>query len=217
MPDFAQRRLIMVDTQVRPQDVTKFPIIDAMLTVPREAFVPDAARDLAYVGGPVDLGGGRQLMDPRGIAKLLDALDPAPGNLVLEIGCGTGYTTALLARMAEAVVAVEEDADLVREAEAALSAQEVDNAAVIAAPLTDGSPRHGPYDAIAIFGGVRDVPAAILDQLKDGGRIAAIFVDGVLGEARVGRKVGGRVSWRMAFNAAAPVLPGFERAEGFVF
>ncbi len=215
MADFTQRRITMVDTQVRPNDVTKFPIIDAMLAVPREEFVPDAARDLAYMGGPIDLGDGRQVMEARDIAKLIDALDVTPNDLVLEIGAGMGYTAALLARLAEAVVSLEEDADLAREAEAALNAQEVDNAAVIQGPLTEGSPKHGPYDAIAIFAGVETVPDALVDQLKDGGHIAAIFMDGALGEARVGHKVNGKLSWRMAFNATAPVLPGFAKEESF--
>jgi len=217
MVDYTSRRITMVDTQVRPHDVTKFPVLDAMLTVPREIYVPSAARDLAYVDGQVPLGGGRMLLDPRVIGKTLDVLDIAPNDLVLEIGAGTGYTTALLAHLAEAVVAVEEDSDLAREAEANLAAQQVDNAMVVEAALTDGSPKHGPFDVIVVFGGVDHVPAPLLEQLKEGGRIMAIFMDGALGEARLGRKVDGRVSWRMEFNATAPVLPGFARSPDFVF
>ena len=217
MADFAARRRTMVDTQIRPSDVTSFPILDAMLNVPREAFLPDAARDLAYVGGPVSIAPGRQLMEPRSIAKTLEALDVTPADLVLEIAPGMGYTTALLARLAEAVVAVEEDAGLARDAEAALSAQEVHNAAVLTGPLVAGSPKNGPYDVIVAFGGVEEMPEALIDQLKEGGRIAAVFMQGPLGELRLGIKRHGNVSWRMAFNATAPVLPGFARAPGFVF
>ena len=119
--------------------------------------------------------------------------------------------------MAEAVVSVEEDSDLAKEAEATLSSEGVDNAAVIEGPLAKGSAKHGPFDAIAIFAGVADVPDAIIDQLKDGGRIAAIFMDGPLGEARIGVKSGGYVSWRMAFNATAPALPGLDRVASFEF
>jgi len=207
----------MVDTQIRPSDVTSFTVIDAMLNIPREAFVPAGARDLAYVGGPVPLSAQRQLMEPRTIAKMLETLDVTPTDLVLEIAPGTGYTTALLARMAEAVVAVEEDPDLARDAEAALSAQEVDNAAVLTGPLAEGSARNGPYDAIVAFAGVEQVPQVILDQLKEGGRILALFMDGALGEVRMGVKTHGVVSWHMEFNATAPVLPGFARTPGFVF
>lgn len=216
MADFAKLRTTMVDTQVRPHDVTKFPIIEAMLTVPREVFVPAAARDLAYVGGSVPLGGGRHLLDSRAIGKLLDALELAPSHLVLEIGPGLGYTTALLAHLAEAVVAVEADADLAAEAEALLLAHGVDNAAVIHGDMTEGNAKNAPYDRIVVFGGVETIPAALTAQLKDGGLIAAIFMRGGLGEVRIGHKSGDRVSWRMDFNATAPILPGFEVAETFV-
>jgi len=217
MPDFTRLRVTMVDTQVRPSDVTKFPILDAMLSVPREAYVPDAKRDIAYADTPVDLGDGRQMLDARAIAKLLEALTPAPSDLVLEVGAGGGYTTALLASMAEAVVAVEEDEDLARDAEAALVEQGVDNAAIVVGALKSGSEKHGPFDMVMIFGGVEQVPDTIIAQLRDGGRIAAIFMNGALGEARVGVKSGNVVSWRMAFNATAPVLPGFEKAPSFAF
>jgi protein-L-isoaspartate(D-aspartate) O-methyltransferase len=217
MADFASRRRIMVDTQIRPSDVTSFPIIDAMLNVPREIFVPDASRDLAYLGGPIPLGGGRQLMEPRSIAKMLEALDVTPQEMVLEIAPGLGYTTALLARMAEAVVAVEEDETLAHEAEANLSAQAVDNAAVLTGALAEGSAKNGPYDVIVAFAGVEEMPKALIDQLKDGGRIMAVFMSGQLGEVRLGLKVKGEVSWRMEFNATAPVLPGFNREQVFEF
>ncbi len=217
MVDFTQRRITMVDTQVRPADVTKFPVLDAMLSVPREVYAPLSARDLAYMDGPIPLGGGRQMLDPRATAKLLDALAPTRRDLILEVGAGTGYGTALLARLAEAVVAVEEDEALARDALATLSDQGVDNAALIKAPLTEGSAKHGPFDAVVIFGGVQVIPPAIIDQLKDGGHIVAIFMDGPLGEARMGVKHGGHVSWRMIFNATATVLPGFARAPSFAF
>ena len=217
MADYAARRRTMVDTQVRPSDVTSFPVIDAMLAIPREAFVPDKMRDLAYVGGPIPLGNGRQLMEARTIAKMLQTLALEPGELVLEIAPGLGYTTALLARLTDAVVAVEGDATLAAEAEAALSAQEIDNAAVLHADPLAGSAKNGPYDVIVAFAGVEEMPQALIDQLKDGGRIMAVFMQGPLGEVRMGRKLGGAVSWRAEFNATSPVLPGFSRVPGFVF
>ena len=217
MADYARRRLIMVDTQVRPSDVTSFPIIDAMLTVPREDFVPEAKRDLAYVGGPIEIAPGRALLDARVIAKMLDAVDVTPADVVLEVGAGLGYVTALLARLSQAVVAVEEDTTLAAEAEATLGAQGFDNAAVIAASHVEGGARHGPFDVIFVSGGVEEIPDALLAQLRDGGRIIAIFMTGALGEVRMGVKSAGAVTWRMAFNATAEVLPGFARAPGFVF
>ena len=136
MPDYAARRVSMVDTQVRPSDVTKFPIIDAMLTVPRERFVPTAKREAAYVGENVDLGNGRVMLDPRTLSKMLDAIDLQPDSLVLEGGTGLGYGAAVMARLAEAVIAVEEDPDLAAEAESALGDYAADNVAVVSAPLT---------------------------------------------------------------------------------
>lgn len=216
MPDFTLRRTMMVDTQVRPSDVTKFPIIDAMLRIPREAFVPESLRDLAYLGEDLPLGNGRVLLAPRTFAKMLDALLILPRHLVLDLGCGLGYSTAVMARLAQAVVGVE-DPDLAPEAEAALAAQGIDNAIVHAGAPEDGAPRHGPYDIIIIQGGIEVLPEAIAAQLKDGGRIAALFLEGPLGHVRIGVKAGETISWRDEFDATAPVVRGFARAPAFTF
>lgn len=215
MTDFATRRVMMVDTQVRPSDVTKFPIIEAMLSVPREVYVPRNLREAAYMGENLPLGGARVMLEPRTLAKILDALDISPTDTVLDLGCGLGYSTAVIARMAEAVVAVEEDAALGAEAQGLLSSEAVDNAAVIVGPLAAGAAKHGPYDVITVQGGVEMVPQALLDQLKDGGRIGAVFMEGQLGVVRIGHKRDGQVDWRFAFNATAPVLPGFARERAF--
>lgn len=216
MSDYAARRVMMVDTQVRPSDVTKFPIIAAMLAVPREAYVPAAKAETAYVGDDIDLGAGRVVLQARTYAKLLDALDILPTEVAMDLGCGLGYSTAVLARLAARVVAVEENADLAAQAQAGLAAQGVANAVVVVAPLTLGAAAHGPYDVITVQGGVQTVPEALLAQLKDGGRIGAVFMEGALGVARIGHKADGRVSWRYAFNATAPVLPGFAAKTAFV-
>ena len=215
MTDFARRRTTMVDTQVRPSDVTKFPIIDAMLTVPREVFVPADKREAAYVGEHVDLGNGRVVLDPRTLAKMLEAAEIDLDDLVLDIGTGLGYSSAVAARMADAVIALEDNADTVAEAERALAEAGADNVAVVEGPLAEGASRHGPYDVILIQGGVERVPEALTDQLKEGGRIVAIFLEGRLGVVRVGHKIDGAVSWRFAFNAGAPLLSGFEAAHAF--
>ena len=204
----------MVDTQVRPSDVTKFPIIDAMLSVPREAFLPDSLAEAAYAGEMLDVG-GRIVVEPRTFAKMLDALALDLDDVVLDIGCAMGYSSAVLAHMVSAVVGVEDDADRAADAQHRLSRAGVDNAAVMDGPLAEGAAKHGPYDAILIEGGAEEVPAAICDQLKDGGRIVAILMDGALGRVMVGHKSSGDVDWRFAFNATAPVLPGFERARAF--
>jgi protein-L-isoaspartate(D-aspartate) O-methyltransferase len=216
MTDYAARRNIMVDTQVRPSDVTKFPIIAAMLTVPREAFLPDDLREAAYVGENVDLGHGRVLLEPRTLAKMLDALDVQGDELVLDIGAGLGYSSAVIARMAEAVVALEEVEEWASEAEGILADAGADNVVVQQGTLSEGAPQHGPYDVIILQGAVEDLPEAITGQLKDGGRMAALFAEGALGVVRIGYKSGGAMNWQPAFNAGAPVLPGFERNLAFM-
>lgn len=205
----------MVDTQVRPSDVTKFPIIDAMLAIPRETYVPDNLREAAYVGENLDIGGGRTLLDPRTFAKMLDALALQPGQVVLDVGCGLGYSTAVLAHMCDFVVGLEDDESRAEEAQRSLSEAGIDNAAVMAGPLGEGVAKSGPYDAIIIEGGVAQVPAALLDQLREGGRIAAIFAEDALGVVRIGHKIDGTVNWRYAFNASAPVLPDFKAQAAF--
>ncbi len=214
MTDFAARRQLMVDTQVRPSDVTKFPIIDAMLKVERERFVPDSMREAAYVGDLMELDDNRCLLEPRTLAKILDALNISKEDVVLDVAPAFGYSTAVAARMARLVVAVEENETWAAEAQELLMETDADNAFVHTGPLAEGAAEHGPYDAIMIQGGVAQVPDALLDQLKDHGRIACIFMEGELGTVRIGHKSAGRVSWRFEFNASAPILPGFmpERA-----
>ena len=209
MTDFAERRRMMVDTQVRPSDVTKFPIIDAMLSVPRESFVADAQREAAYADKNIDLGQGRTLLEPRTLAKMLDALNVQNDELVLDVACGLGYSTAVVARMAEMVIAVEEDEGMAAEAQAQLAEIGADNAIVHTGALVDGAAEHGPYDVILVQGGVENLPKSLLAQLKDGGRVASIFMQGALGQVKLGHKSGDQISWRFAFNAGAPVLPGF--------
>ena len=215
MPDFAQRRMTMVDTQVRPSDVTKFPIIEAMLSVPREVYVPAGLREAAYMGDNITIAPQRVMLDPRTLAKMLDALDIQPSEMVLVLGAALGYSAAVIARLAEAVIAVEGDAGLGAEAERILSSEGVDNAMVMTAPMAAGAAKHGPYDVIVIEGGVEEVPEAVLAQLKDGGRIGALYMAQGVGVVRTGVRRAGAMSWRDMFNAAAPVLPGFASARAF--
>lgn len=215
MSDFAARRTMMVDTQVRPSDVTKFPVIEAMLSVPREAFVPDALREAAYVGENIDLGGGRVMLEPRTLAKMLDALDIQNDELVLDLGSGFGYSSAVIARMAEAVISVEDNETRVSEAQTSLLDQGADNVVMHQGALAEGAPEHGPYDVIVIQGAIEHLPQAIADQLKEGGRIGCLFAENALGAVRIGYKIDGDINWRFAFNAGAPVLEGFERHAAF--
>ncbi|WP_375262132.1 protein-L-isoaspartate O-methyltransferase [Palleronia sp.] len=215
MTDYASRRRVMVDTQIRPSDVTMLPIIEAMLTIPRERFVPTRLSEAAYLGENLDLGAGRVILEPRTLAKMINSLEIGPKDLVLDLGPAYGYSTAVLAHLAQAVVAVEPDEPLVAEAESALADTGVDNAAVICGDMTTGAPKHGPYDAIILQGAVEQLSEAITDQLADGGRIACIFLEDRLGTCRIGIKADGYVSWKFGFNASAPVLPGFERSKEF--
>ncbi len=205
----------MVDTQVRPSDVTKFPIIEAMLSIPREQFVPNGQREAAYAGENLDIGQGRVLLEPRTFAKMLEVADIQAGDLVLDVACGIGYSSAVAAHMAEAVVALDDSAELCAEAEAALATAGADNVAVVEGQLVEGAAKHGPYDVILIEGGVEFVPDALTDQLKPGGRIVAMFEDGHLGTVKVGYRTHDATDWRYAFNANAPVLAGFHRAAEF--
>lgn len=215
MTDFAASRVMMVDTQVRPSDVTQLPVIEAMLSIPREDFVPAHRRPVAYLGENMDIGQGRALLAPRTLAKMVNALDIGPDDLLLDLGCGYGYSTAVLAWMAQAVVAVEEVEELAAEAQARLAGAEIFNAAVISGPLVQGHAAQAPYDAILINGAVEEIPDTIADQLRDGGRIVALFQERTLGVVRLGHKVNGVVNWRFAFNAHAPLLVGFTRQTEF--
>ena len=216
MADYKTRRKIMVDTQIRPSDVTKFPIIDAFLSVPREKFVPDGKREAAYIGENFEIGQGRIILEPRTLAKLLDALDIHKDELVLDIGSGLGYSSAIISLIAEVVIAVEDDSSLISEAEEILSEIGVDNVVVQIGKLEDGAPEHGPYDVIILQGGVEDIPGSILNQLKNGGRIGAIFIEKGLGTAKIGFKLNNKITWRYSFNAAAQILPGFSKQKDFV-
>lgn len=215
MSGYATQRTTMVDTQIRPSDVTKFPVIDAMLTVKREAFVPTSQRASAYAGCEIVLATSRVMFEPRTLGKMIDELDVQVSDVALVIGAGLGYSTAVLAHMLELVIGIEAEAELASEAETNLGENDADNAIIVQGNVADGAARHGPYDVILIEGGVEFVPESVLSQLKEGGRIACIFMEGQLGTCRIGFKSSGQVSWRFAFNATAPVLAGFEATRGF--
>jgi protein-L-isoaspartate(D-aspartate) O-methyltransferase len=217
MTDFAVAREAMVDTQVRTADVTRYSIIDAMLRVPRELFVPKARRDVAYAEAEIPLAPGRAMPMPRTFAKMLDAAAIRHSDLVLEIAPGTGYSTAVIARMAAAVVAVEPDLGLCEQATEALQKLEVINAVASQGDPAAGDPEHGPYDVIFINGAVEQLPEALTSQLKDGGRLVAIFLERGVGQCRVLLRVGDTISTRYAFDAPAPLIPGFETKHAFAF
>lgn len=217
MSDYETARTAMVDCQVRPSDVTKYSIIDALLSVPREAYVPTDKRPIAYAGEHIDLGFGRFLLDPRTFAKMLDAINVQPDEMVLDIGCGFGYSSAVLAHMAEAVIAVEQTDEMATQASERLMEQSVDNVYVIHDDLAAGHEKNAPYDVIILEGAAEQIPPSLTDQLKKKGRICAILTQGPLGKCQIGYKSHGKISWRTMFNATAPTLSGFEAKPNFKF
>ena len=221
--DFSELRVKMVDGQVRTTDVTDAALLDAMLAVPREAFVGAGQQALAYIDEDIriadsaDGSGARYLMEPSPLAKLLQLAEIDAGDSVLDVGCGTGYCAALLSRLAKSVIALESDAALAETAKAALSAQGCDNVTVVTGSLPQGHAAKAPYNVILIGGSVEEVPAALLGQLAEGGRLVAVEGQGNAGVARLFFKAGGVVTGRRAFNAAIKPLPGFERIHAFEF
>lgn len=217
MTDFAVARLNMVVSQVRTSDVTDPRIQRAMSEIPREQFVPETLRQVAYADEALPVGGGRALMEPRSFAKLLQAADVNERDVILAVGAGTGYGTAVLARLAEAVVALEEDDTLAGMASETLAKLSVDNAAVVTGKLIQGCPDQGPFDVIFIDGGVEFLPKALFGQLKDGGRLAAIVLEKTVGKGRIFTRLGDNISVRTIFDGGAPLLPAFARAREFSF
>ncbi|GHA60357.1 protein-L-isoaspartate O-methyltransferase [Amylibacter ulvae] len=217
MTDFAKARTAMVDCQVRPSDVTKFPIIDALLKIERENFVPSTKKAVAYAGEHIALSDTRALLDARTFAKMLDAANIQPTEMVLDIGCGMGYSTAILAHLSEAVVGIDNDQDLVNAASENLTQSSTDNAITLLGNLSAGAKKHGPYDVIMLQGSVSTIPDSLIEQLNDTGRIVAIFSDGKYGVCRIGYKSHGKIDWRDAFDATAPMLEGFQTEETFTF
>ena len=221
--DYAAARLNMVESQLRTNKVWSVPLIEAFETVPRERFLPEAMRGVAYIDEDIplnhgSLGKGRHLMEPMVLARLLQAAAVQPDDVALEIGSGSGYAAAILARLAATVVALESDSELAKQANALLNELGADNAVVVTGPLGEGYPMQAPYNVILISGAVSAVPKAISDQLADGGRLVAVVKEGAgLGRAVLVQRSGDHVAQRILFDAATPYLPEFEAEPGFVF
>lgn len=214
---YADARRHMIDGHLLPNDVTDQNVVDAIEQVNREAFVPEERKGVAYIDKSIKIADGRYLMEPLVFAKLLSEAEIQPNELVLDIATATGYSSAVLSKLVEAVVAIEENPQLAEIATKTLADQDCDNVALINAPHTEGLAKQGPYDLIFIGGMIDDVPQSLLEQLNVDGRILCVLNKDGFGRAALityNDKIKGV---RILFDAAAPKLTGFEKAKGFEF
>jgi len=216
--DFATARRNMVESQIRTNQVTDRRIIAALSDIPREIFVGADSVGIAYVDEALALGGNRYLMEPMAFARLLQTAEIGYDDVVLDIGCATGYTSAVLAQLAGTVVALEEDTDFAARAVELLAELKIDNVAVMEGALPEGHAGQAPYNIIFVSGAVSEVPEGIIGQLADGGRLVCIeTADNGLGRGTLIKKFGESVSRRQVFDAGSPILPGFEVRPAFSF
>ena len=217
MFDYAAARQHMIDSQIRTNDVTDPAILASFRAVPREVFVPMGQRSLSYSDVHIKTDEGRYMLRPRDFSKMLEAADVQKTDIVLDIACGRGYSTAILAGLCDTVVGLEDNEDHVTHSTDLLTKVDVTNAAVVKGDLKSGAREHGPFDVIMVSGSVSEVPKTWLDQLANNGRLVAILQDGPIGRAVVFTRAGDAVGERVVFDASVPTLPGFTPAPEFVF
>lgn len=215
--DYAVARQHMVDSQVRTNKVTDGRLIEAIQSLPRERFLPEAARARAYLDDDVEIAPQRYLMEPMVTARLVQAAEAKPDDIALVIGAGTGYAAALLSRLVNTVVALESDAALAQRAGATVAELAIDNTAVVEGPLNAGWAKHAPYNIIYLDGSLEQAPQALAGQLADGGRMVGVLLDRGVGRATLWTKSGGALSHRVLFDANVAPLPGFAAPARFVF
>ena len=215
MLDSAQQRANMVATQLRTNNVTDPRLIRAILSVPREDFVPSSVAPLAYMEGCIPLGKGRVLLDLRSFGKMAQLAGIGSADRVLDLGCATGYSTAIFSQLALHVVGLEQESEFAATARENL--RHSPNAEIVCAKMEDGLPARAPFDVIFLNGAVERAPDGLTEQLADGGRLVCVVRDGAAGHARIFVKDDGVIGERDAFDAHVPVLPGFEKARSFAF
>ncbi|MEP3474798.1 MAG: protein-L-isoaspartate O-methyltransferase [Hyphomicrobiales bacterium] len=221
MTNFSDLRRNMVDCQLRPNDITSLRILEAMDQVPRELFVPEAQQTTSYADREIQLvsrdesKGPRSMLTPMALGSLLEVADIEPTDYILDVGCLTGYSSAVLAHLAESVVAVEAVPEMVKKATDILSDLEIVNVAVVEGGLTQGQANQGPYDVILVNGAVEQVPTALTDQLKDGGRLVTVVIENGYGRAERFVRTGGVVSSVSLRDLSAPVLSDFSLVPEF--
>ena len=218
MTDHAAARRNMVSGQIRTNRVTDERLIEAMEEIPRERFVPHAKRGVAYVDEDVEIASGRYLMEPMVLARMVQEASIAADDMVLDVGCGTGYATAVMSRLAGTVIALDVDGSLAAEAERTLNAVGADNAIVVTGALAEGYTLQAPYDVILLGAAVDHLPQALADQLAEGGRIVGVLREaGGVGQATLWARHRGALSSRSLFEASLPPLPGIARPVQFEF
>lgn len=216
--DFEKARRIMVDSQIRVNDVTEPAIVAAFLYTPREIFVPKSMQDIAYSESEMVTGEGRALWTVRDLGLMLKALDIKSTDTAMVVGAGSGYASALIAKLGSAVIALEDNEAAVERLTERFASISMDNAVAVQGDLADGLPSEGPYDVILINGMIDIVPEVWLDQLSDGGRLGVVVRNSAkLGTVRLYKRTGDSASYREAFECCPPVLPGFEKKAEFVF
>jgi protein-L-isoaspartate(D-aspartate) O-methyltransferase len=218
MTEFGAARAHMIESQLRPNKVIDARVLDAFGGIRRELFVPDHLRVVAYIDEDLPLGGGRYLMEPMVVARLLQAAQIERTDKVMIIGAGTGYEAALAAALARSVIALEEDPELARRVRAALVEHSIASVSVVEGPLPQGYRPRAPYDVVLFCGAVADVPSEIDTQLAEGGRVLAVVksANGI-GRATLWARTGGVMARRVLFDAATPLLPGFFPKPAFAF
>ena len=217
MLDTAAQRANMVASQLRTNDVRDPRICHAVQAVPREIFVPERFRPVAYMESTIEIARSRALMDARCFGKLLQLAAIRPTDMVLDVGCGTGYSAVVMGMLAARVFALECEELLAAAAEVNIRTLEASTVEVVRGPLTDGDLTHAPFDVILIEGAVEQRPSALLEQLKDDGRLVAVKRNGAASSGCIYLKHGSATSEREAFDAWLPVLPGFARPREFTF
>ena len=220
MIDFAKARRAMVDCQLRPSDVTDREVLGAMLAIPRERFVPDELAGVAYLDRDVPVDAKRALLKPMVLARMIQALEIKTSDRVLDVACGTGYSSAVLARLSSAVTALDDDAERARrcgEILRQLAPLGAGNVTSVCGPLAAGWPGGAPYDVILVEGACETEPHGLIGQLNEGGRLVVVMGTGPDGKATLFRKDHGEIGRRALFDAAAPALPAFAKAPAFVF
>lgn len=217
MFDYAKARDHMVESQIRTSDVTDLKLLSALRSIPREAFVPQAKAALAYGDAHIEMDDGRLMLRPRDFAKMVDAADIAPTDVVLDIACGRGYSTAVLARLADTVVGLEVSEAAVTRATELLVNVDANNTAILEGNLMAGASEHGPFNVIFVNGAVHKAPKTWFDQLANDGRLVTIVQNGPVGHATLFQKSGDVVGERVIFDTSVAYLPGFAPEPEFTF